>query len=114
MDTYHNNDSGGESFDNNPGPPTDGLDLLTDPIDAAGEPVDLTRGDGDGEFVEPDPDRTDFGVDRGGDGEFVTRDRAPATLIRHDDGELGANPFAVGEFGEFDDEFRYSTTGGDR
>jgi hypothetical protein len=41
--TYHNNDSGGELFDNNPGPPSDGLDLLTDPIDASGDPVDFER-----------------------------------------------------------------------
>ena len=114
MNTYHNNDSGGELFDNTPGPPSDGLDLLTDPIDAAGEPVDLSREATSGRTVEANPPETEFGVDRRSDsGEFVSRDREPTTLVRHDDGELGSNPFAVGNFGEFDDDLRYSG-GGER
>ena len=108
--TYHNNDSGGELFDNNPGPPSDGLDLLTDPIDASGDPVDFGRQEPNGRLTN-DPDPTGFGVDRGDSGEFVSKDRVRTTLIRHDDGELGSNPFAVGNFGEFDEDFRYSTEG---
>ena len=109
--TYHNNDSGGTVFDHTPGPPSEGLDLLTDPIDAAGDPVDFERQGPNGRFAD-DPDPTSFGVDRGDSGAFVSKERAPTTLIRHDDGELGSNPFAVGNFGTFDEDFRYSSGDG--
>jgi len=115
MSKFYNNESGGESFDNQPDPPTDGLDLLSDPIDAfGGERPDLQRESPNGRLVEADPPQTEFGVDRNQSGQFTSRDTDPTTLMRHDDGEIGSDPLVVGNFGEFDDEFRYSSTGGDR
>ena len=113
--TYHNNDSGGESYHDQPNPPDGGLDLLTDPIDAfGGERPALEREAPNGRLIDADAPSTEFGVDRNQNGSFASRDTEPTTLVRHDDGTLGSDPLAVGNFGEFDEEFRYSSTGGDR
>ncbi len=92
----------------------DGLDLLTDPIELAGDPVDTTRQRPNGRFTEADAVETDFGVDRTQDGLFASKDRDPVAQVRHDDGEFGADAFAVGNFGEFDSEGRFDTGGGGR
>jgi len=115
MSKFYNNESGGESFDNQPDPPTGGLDLLTDPIDAfGGERPSVKRESPNGRLVEADPPETEFGVDRNQSGQFASQDTDPTTLMRHDDGQLGGDPLVVGNFGEFDEDFRYSSTGGDR
>lgn len=92
-------------------PPTggDGLDLLTDPIDAGGEPTSFTRERGNGRLVAPDPPDTGFGVDRNRSGRFASKDRAPTTQLRDGDGTVKSNPFAVGNFGTFGDDLNWET-----
>lgn len=88
-------------FKNTKHGPDGSIDLFEDAL-ATGEPVSLEREQPNGRFAERDTPSTDFGVDRGQGGQFVSRDRAPAPQVRHDDGELASDAYGVGNFGAFE------------
>ena len=89
-------------FQNTKHGPDGSIDLFEDAL-ATGEPVSLEREQPNGRFADRDTPETEFGVDRGGSGQFVSRDRDPVAQVRHDDGELASDPYGVGNFGRFDD-----------
>jgi len=115
--TYYNNDSGGESFDDNPPEPMDGADTYADtPYDLTniteggmgGDPLDTDDG-----FLDGRPREGAKGVDVTRDtdtGEFsddpISPDSAPLGLERDpDSGRIGVDPFVVGNAGEFNSPY---------
>jgi len=115
--TYYNNDSGGESFDNSPPEPMGGANAYVDsPYDITniteggmgGDPLDV-----DGGFLEGRPREGAEGVDITRDtdtGEFSSEPaspgNAPLGLERGPDSErVGIDPYVVGNAGQFNSPY---------
>jgi len=90
-----------------------GIDLFTDAIEASGDPTTTQRETPNGRLVDRDAERTGFGVDRNESGQFASQSTAPTSQVRYDDGEVGADPYGVGNFGRFETRFE-TTEVGDR
>jgi hypothetical protein len=74
-----------------------GTDESDDPNNPAGL-TKVTRQIPNGRITEPDPGKTEFGVDRQASGRFASKQRAPVPFLRADDGTYEADPYAVGNF----------------
>jgi hypothetical protein len=86
-------------------PPVATGDLYGPAFAADGELTSVSREAANGRFVERDTAATDFGVDRKRSGQFASKGRSPAPLVRDDDGTFESDAFAVGNGGAFDDEY---------